>query len=384
MIVEGLTEKESAIEKMARLITEGRVGEFVKLFPTLRLKRVATSMFIHVTKSGILKDQIPRIMFRDEEYLVVASHIGFKPDGSPLAAIWVLGNEDGMLWIHRLMETHSWVLNKDGVSRDLVMYLNDGKTNKPMLIGVPADLTKEGIKIMMGFNYDYKDNPVFELGKVVRIQGDLVGIKVSEITDEDIKEHTKKVVEREQHYIVGYYNSRVESGVREKILKEKSELRTEIEDQGRYARIFSTSSSARNTEELAILHGDFPPRNFYNTGGVKELERLVKYEMNVNHAEEWPEFHDEYIRELTEAEGKALSKLAYMLSDDNNKQQTLRFANHVIIIEKALQQNFFESMDIEIFNKTTAFLVHDEHGVSKIDLDVGRYHFRLLPRHQLG
>lgn len=381
MLVEELEEKERAIEKMAELITEGRVGEFVKLFPSLRLKRVATSMFIHVTKSGIVKDQIPQIMFRDEEYLVVASHIGFNPDGAPFAAIWVLGEEDGMLWIHRLMETESWILDKDGSSREIVMYFNPSDPRKPMLIGVPKDIRKEGIKKMMGFNYDYREKPVFELGKVVRIQGDLVGVKVAEITDEDIKEATVKMIEREQYYIRMHYDSHVRSGVREKILKENPELRTEIEDQGRYANIFR-STSARNTEEQAIFHHDFPPRKFYKTGGTIELGERINEEMDVKDAANWPEFHDEYEKDLTEAEGKALSKLAYLLSDENNKQLTLRITNHVIVIEKALQANLFGG--VEIFNKTTAFLIHDEHGVSKIDLDVGRYDFRLLPRHQLG
>ena len=383
MLVKELEEKESAIEKMARMITEGRVGEFVKLFPSLRLKRVATSMFIHVTKSGIVKDQIPQIMFRDEEYLVVASHIGFNPDGAPFAAIWVLGEEDGMLWIHRLVETKSWILDKDGSSREIVMHFKPTDPRKPMLIGVPTDLTKEGIKRMLGFDYDYREKPVFELGKVVRIQGDLVGVKVAEITDEDIKRETARMIEREQYYIRTHYDSRVRSGVREKILKENPELRTEIEDQGRYTDIFR-ARNARNTEELAIYHYNFPPRNFYKSGGWKELEERIDEAMDVNGAANWPEFHDEYEKDLTEAEGKALSKLAYLLSDENNKQETLRITNHVIIIEKALQENFFASRDVEIFNKTTAFLIHDEHGVSKIDLDVGRYDFRLLPRHQLG
>lgn len=385
MTVEEIEEKTSAIGKMAKLITEGRVGEFVKLFPTLRLKRVAASMFIHVTKSGVLKDQIPQIMFRDEEYLVVASHIGFKPDGSPFVAIWILGEEDGMLWIHRIWERNTWTLDKDGASRDIILYLNQSETRKPMLIGVPTDLTKEGIKRMMGFDYDYRDNPVFELGKTVRIQGDLVGIRLEDITDEDIKNETDRKVYNDQYYINIHYESFVREGVREKILKENPELMREIEDRGRYTGIFRNGRDARDTEELAIYHHDFPPKNFYKTGGEEELERLIDYEIKENNAAKWPEFYDELQRELTEAQGKTLSTVAYLLSDENNKQVTLRLTNHVIIIEKALHENFFSSSwHVEIINKTTAFLIHDEHGVSKIDLDVGRYEFRLLPRHQLG
>jgi hypothetical protein len=387
MLVEELeTErKESAIEKMARLITEGRVGEFVKLFSTLRLKRVATSMFIHVTKSGILKDQIPQIMFRDEEYLVVASHIGFKPGGSPFVAIWILGEEDGMLWIHRIWERKTWILDKDGASRDITLYLNQSEPRKPMIIGIPTDLTKEGIKRMMGYDYDYRDNPVFELGKTVRIQGDLVGVKLADITDEDIKKETEKRIENDQYYTKANYESFVRSSLREKVLKENPVLREEIEDQGRYARIFRNGRYARDTEELAIYHDDFPPENFYKTGVEVELERMINYEIRENNAMKWPEFYDEFQRELTEAQGKALSRVAYLLSDENNKQTTLRLTNHIIIIEKALHVNFFSSRgDVEIINKTTAFLIHDEHGVTKIDLDVGRYMFRLLPRHQLG
>lgn len=385
MIVEEIEEKTSAIVKMAKLITEGRVGEFIKLFPTLRLKRVAASMFIHVTKSGILKDYIPQIMFRDEEYLVVASHIGFKPDGSPFVAIWILGEEDGMLWIHRIWERNTWILDKDGASRDITLYLNQSEPRKPMLVGVPTDLTKEGIKRMMGFDYDYRDNPVFELGKFVRIQGDLVGIKLADITDEDIKNETERKIYNHQYYINSHYESVVRNGVRDKILKENPELMEEIEDRGRYARIFRSGIDARDTEELAIYHHDFPPKKFYKTGGEEELERLIDYEIKENNAAKWPEFYDTLQRELAEAHGKALSEIAYLLSDENNKQRTLRLTNHVIIIEKALHTNFFSSRaDVEIINKTTAFLIHDEHGVSKIELDVGRYEFRLLPRHQLG
>ena len=87
--VETKVKEEPAIKKMARLITQGNAREFVNLFPTVRLKRVASSMFIHVTKSGVVKENIPQIMFHDEEYLVVASHMGFLPDKNPLAAVWL-------------------------------------------------------------------------------------------------------------------------------------------------------------------------------------------------------------------------------------------------------------------------------------------------------
>ena len=78
--------------------------------------------------------------------------------------------------------------------------------------------------------------------------------------------------------------------------------------------------------------------------------------------------------------------MATLLSDENQTQATARVSNHMIVVEKALNWKIdpYILEHIEIMQKTTAFLIHNEHGTSKIELEPGFYEFRLLPRHELG
>lgn len=381
--VETKVKEEPAIKKMARLITQGNAREFVNLFPTVRLKRVASSMFIHVTKSGVVKENIPQIVFHDEEYLVVASHMGFLPDKNPFAAVWVLGEEDGMLWIHRIFAWRQ-------IIPEITLYKKSDNPKIPLMAKPTGGFTKQLVKKMMGYDYDYKTHPVFEINKQVRIQGDLVCVKTFEITEEMIQNKLKKEIEDEQYYTKRNYKDRVEKAIEARILDRMPDLREELEDRRRFRGIFANNRDARNTEELAYLRSDFPHPTFYKyVLGEEELWSLREEEMRNTDALKSPEFLEPFRKSLAEEEGKARSKMAYMLSDANIHQVTKRIDNHLIIIEKAATKNYLDDIvhgfdHIEIYEKTTAFLVHDEHGTQKIELDRGIYNFRLLPRHELG
>jgi hypothetical protein len=384
MIIEVETKaKEPAIEKMARLITEGNVREFVNLFPTVRLKRVASSMFIHVTKSGVVKENIPQIVFHDEEYLVVASHMGFLPNKNPLAAMWVLGEEDNMLWIHRIPVWREMI-------PEITLYKKSDNPKIPLMAKPTGGFTKQLVKRLLGYDYDYKTHPVFEINKQVRIQGDLFCTKTFEITEEMIQDKLKKEIEDKQYYIKRDYKDDVKRAIEARILDRMPDLREELQDRRRFQNIFENNRSARDTEELAYLHRDFPHPTFYKyVLGEKELWNLRDEEMRNTDALKSPEFLEPFLTALAEKEGKARSEMAYMLSDANIHQVTKRIDNHLIIIEKAAAKNYLNEVvhgfdHIEIYEKTTAFLVHDEHGTQKIELDRGIYNFRLLPRHELG
>lgn len=384
MIIEVETKaKEPAIEKMARLITQGNVRGFVNLFPTVRLKRVASSMFIHVTKSGVVKENIPQIMFHDEEYLVVASHLGFLPNKNPLAAMWVLGEEDNMLWIHRIPAWREMI-------PEITLYKKSDNPKIPLMAKPTGGFTKQLVKRLLGYDYDYKTHPVFEINKQVRIQGDLICTKTFEITEEMIQDKLKKEIEDKQYYTKRDYKDSVERAIEARILDRMPDLREELQDRRRFRNIFENNRSARDTEELAYLHRDFPHPTFYKyEGGENALRSLRDEEMRDTNALKSPEFLEPFLTALAEREGEARSEMAYMLSDANIHQVTKRIDNHLIIIEKAAAKNYLNEVvhgfdHIEIYEKTAAFLVHDEHGTQKIELDRGIYNFRLLPRHELG
>ena len=380
-------ENENAIEKMAKLITEGKVNEFVNLFPTLRLKRVATSMFIHVTKSGILKRHVPMIVFKDDEYLMVANHIGFDSFKSPLIAIWVLGNEDGMLWIHRLLQTHHFIVENNGHfdSIPMSMHWDPSDPKNPLLIDIPNGITKASVKQMMGFDYDYKVHPYFELDKNVRIQGDLYAVKIGELTDKILQARLESEIDHAQYIIKSDYKRTVESIIESRILDQMPDLREELIDRGRINSVrTSNRRGPRNGEEMLYLHNKFPPKNFYKYNGTITLENLVSKKIMETDAYNDPEFVNELNRQLINEEGRIRSERATKLSEENYKQITERIVNHVIVIEKALEHGIMGYHGIEIPEKTTAFLIHDEHGTTKIELLPGIYEFRLLNRHELG
>ena len=381
MILDIESKNEEIFEKMIRLISEGRKDEFMNLFSSVRLKRVAKSIFTHVTKTNVVKDGIPQIVFHDDEYIVVVSHVGYTGNKVPFPGIWVLGKEDNMLWIHRASEG-----SVENILEEIT-FEPASKIGRPMKMGI-NDMTKERVKKeILGYDYDYKTNPHFEVGKRVRVQGDLTCERTCVIDEKLINEHLQEKINSSKHYVPDSYSDAVEREMREKILREKPLLREEVAD---YNRTLNAGRDRRrggkNTEELAYLHHDFPGDGFYQhtTSPADCLRRLVKsavYEY-INSEEGKQRLQNE----LLEAEGRGRSEMAALLSDENQTQATARVSNHMIIVEKALKWKIepYISEHIEIMQKTTAFLIHDEHGTQKIELEPGFYEFRLLPRHELG
>ena len=381
MILDIESKNEEIFEKMIRLISEGRRDEFMNLFSSVRLKRVAKSIFTHVTKTNVVKDSIPQIVFHDDEYIVVVSHVGYTANKNPFPGIWVLGKEDNMLWIHRASEGSVESLIED------ITFEPASKIGQPMKVGI-KDVTKERVKKeMLGYDYDYKTNPHFEVGKRVRVQGDLTCERTHVVDEKLINENLQENIGLCRGYVPDSYSDAVESEMRERILKEKPLLREEVAD---YSRFRNTRRNrrgvAKNTEELAYLHHDFPGGGFYQytVSPPGYLTRLV--ESAVQEYVNSEEGKQRLQNELLEAEGRARSEMAALLSDENQMQTTARVSNHMIVVEKALKRKLepHTAQHIEIMRKTTAFLIHDEHGTSKIELEPGFYEFRLLPRHELG
>lgn len=393
MITTQFSEREEIIDKLERRDLPG----LRDMFPTVRLKRQVDEMFTHYTVSTVEKPGAPRILFKDEEYIVVGNITGYQRDKMsyngrlprPVLGIWVMGKEDGMLWIHRLPEG----LDREGQN---VFEIEEiaGSRGRPTPQTTHIRMTEptnETVRKMMGFDYAYREKPVFETGKRVRLQGDLIGIRMTDY-DTYEQDHLNHEIKYALQYADENYKRMVRWAAEKRLKKLKPDLVEHYEDILRVVSFLNRKRDVMDSEELGLRH-DFIQENGIRVTGSEDIPTGgIEVVSNYNH--EWNQIYRKLRDELEykydemriEEEGRVRSDYAEELS--NTKQHQLRFGNHVLVIGRASDEiggtDHWIYGRIKIPEKTTGFLLHDEHGTVRLEFEPGTYDFRLLRRHLLG
>ena len=340
-----------SLETLKAYIAERKIARMKSLFDGEQQIRQIEYLFYYFNKRHYREANEPEILFETRDYIVVRGLRGYSEYNGYYHAVWVIGIDNNIPWIHRLQ----WV--------------SLFEESKPKI-------TEDMIREWMHFDKSVQPEQKFNVGERVRIQGDLVIQKTDSI------EGFAAIHNSELQDIAIAFRDEFDKKAKEEFKDEIDEENIKKDSDAVY-KIRNKRVSKRTKEDYQFMDDI---RKKYD---LDDYHSIVNQLDEVLHMREW--------KAITDAQKKyhydgmlqkhLLPHIKRLMPDyikDESKfvkQINKRLGNHLIIIERAQQNHDESARGIRVFKDTICHVIHDQHENKTVKLDPGIYDIELLTRH---
>jgi hypothetical protein len=345
-----MQQKTQVIVSMALIesyITDSKISKLAALLREEHQKDQVRRMFVYYNTKGWSSKTQVKIVYKDSDMLVTRSLSGYsKTSGKPYHAMWALGITEDQVWIHRLPWSHNIENNT-------------------------YTWTLQEVRKIMGFVEDLEKQTVLEVGKAVRVQGD-----ISIMMRATLERYYEKISERETPKVAKGFDEYLFKMISDKTTNQRQEMSKKYDED--INTVKGLSLKKRNKKETELLKA---MKKEYGLMSHHLLSLLIERIELIKNGHE-----TKFIKGLMEGFDKEKQKyiqteLELMKSVRRARQINLRLGNHIVIIENGQESDLVFPESVVVYENTQCFIIHDEHSSKHLYLNPGVYTLSMLTRH---